>query len=337
MSATQPVLSATQPRQAARPALARPAVSKRPGVKKLSVPVLFLILACILVAWTAWPGSSLSALALMGGVHSEEMSGPARLQTQIARPIYSPTPPVREVVLKTTFLLSTATPLPTDTAIPIALSTNVPAAAPPTVSIPLAGTYTVQRGDTLSDIALRAGVTTIELAVANQISTHTTIYAGQVLGIPQGGTVPEPAVQPAPGSDNVPPAEPPLQAGEKYILVDISDQHLYAYEGDTLIYSFVASTGMNNATSVGIFHVQDKIPNAYGATWDLWMPNWLGIYYSGGLENGIHALPILSNGSRLWAGYLGTPISFGCIVLGIQEAQELYDWAEVGTTVEIRR
>ena len=94
---------------------------------------------------------------------------------------------------------------------------------------------------------------------------------------------------------------------------------------------------MNNSTRAGVFHIQDKIPNAYGATWNIWMPNWMGIYYSGSLENGIHALPILSNGSRLWAGYLGTPISFGCVVLGVQEAQELYDWADVGTTVEITR
>ena len=34
--------------------------------------------------------------------------------------------------------------------------------------------------------------------------------------------------------------------GSKYILVDISEQHMYVYEGDQLIYSFVASTGMNN-------------------------------------------------------------------------------------------
>jgi lipoprotein-anchoring transpeptidase ErfK/SrfK len=117
--------------------------------------------------------------------------------------------------------------------------------------------------------------------------------------------------------------------------VSISEQHLYAYEGDVLVYSFVASTGMNNSTRVGTFSVLDKIPNAYGATWNIWMPNWLGIYYSGYLENGIHALPILSNGNRLWAGYLGRPISYGCIVLGMEESQLLYDWAEIGTVVEI--
>jgi len=128
----------------------------------------------------------------------------------------------------------------------------------------------------------------------------------------------------------------PSSGGGKYILVDISEQHMYVYEGDALIYSFVASTGINNGTRAGTFAVQSKIPNAYGATWNIWMPNWLGIYWSGGLENGIHALPILPNGATLWEGYLGRPVSYGCVVLGTYESQILYDWAEIGTPVEIQ-
>ena len=124
--------------------------------------------------------------------------------------------------------------------------------------------------------------------------------------------------------------------GSQYILVDISEQHMYVYEGDVLIYSFVASTGIENSTRIGTFAVQTKLPNAYASTWNLWMPNWLGIYYSHGLENGIHALPILSNGATLWAGFLGRPVSYGCVVLGTYEAQVLYDWAEMGTPVEIQ-
>ena len=126
------------------------------------------------------------------------------------------------------------------------------------------------------------------------------------------------------------PAEPATSG--KYILVSLSEQHLYAYENGQLIYSFVASTGMGNSTRVGTFQVLDKIPNAYGANWNIWMPNWMGIYWSGTLENGIHALPILPGGGRLWAGYLGTPISYGCVVLGVDESLQLYDWADVGTT-----
>lgn len=111
---------------------------------------------------------------------------------------------------------------------------------------------------------------------------------------------------------------------------------MYVYEGETLVYSFIASTGMGNSTRVGTFSVLNKIPNAYGATWNIWMPNWLGIYWSGSLQNGIHALPILSNGATLWAGFLGTPISYGCVVLDTYDAQVLYNWADIGTPVEIR-
>ena len=136
-------------------------------------------------------------------------------------------------------------------------------------------------------------------------------------------------------SSQAPPS--PSYDGGKYILVIISEQHLYAYQGDTLVFSFVASTGIDHATRIGKFSVLDKIPNAYGATWNIWMPEWLGIYWSGSLENGIHALPILPNGQQLWAGYLGSPISFGCVVLGANEAQMLYNWADVGTSVEIRQ
>ena len=128
----------------------------------------------------------------------------------------------------------------------------------------------------------------------------------------------------------------PAYSGSKYILVDISEQHMYVYDGETLVYSFVASTGIHNATRVGTFAVQSKIPNAYGSTWNIWMPSWLGIYWAGGLENGIHALPILPNGATLWEGFLGRPVSYGCVVLGTYEASLLYDWAELGTTVEIR-
>jgi lipoprotein-anchoring transpeptidase ErfK/SrfK len=123
----------------------------------------------------------------------------------------------------------------------------------------------------------------------------------------------------------------------KYFLVSISQQHLYAYDNGQLVYSFIASTGMGNSTRVGTFSVLDKIPNAYGATWNIWMPDWLGIYWSGSLENGIHALPILADGNRLWAGFLGTPISFGCVVLGVDNSLQLYNWADIGTPVEIQR
>jgi lipoprotein-anchoring transpeptidase ErfK/SrfK len=183
-----------------------------------------------------------------------------------------------------------------------------------------------------------------EISIASATSTPSPVILPSDSQTPIASPTSEPVVYaeiivdtPAPGYSNTTQYDvPPSYSGNKYILVDISEQHMYVYEGDTQVFSFVSSTGMHNATRAGSFSVLDKIPNAYGATWDIWMPNWLGIYWAGSMENGIHALPILPNGATLWAGYLGVPISYGCVVLGTYEAQLLYDWADVGTPVEIR-
>jgi LysM repeat protein len=54
----------------------------------------------------------------------------------------------------------------------------------PAQPTPSGQTYTVRRGDILSAIARRHGVSTWELAQANSIRNPSTIYAGQVLRIP---------------------------------------------------------------------------------------------------------------------------------------------------------
>ncbi len=187
---------------------------------------------------------------------------------------------------------------------------------PPDLEASNLDTYVVRPGDTLTQIALRFKTTVATLASLNGIANPSSIYAGQVLRLT--GTAPPPS------------------GGGKYIEVNLSEQHLYAYEGQKLVYSFVASSGAAPYyTRVGEFRIQSKIPNAYGSTWNIWMPYWLGIYWAGSTENGIHALPVMANGVTLWAGYLGTPISYGCIVLGTYEARLLYEWADIGTPVSI--
>jgi hypothetical protein len=46
--------------------------------------------------------------------------------------------------------------------------------------------YTVKRGDTLSQIATRQGVTTKALGAANNLTAESTIYPGMTLKLPQG-------------------------------------------------------------------------------------------------------------------------------------------------------
>ena len=193
---------------------------------------------------------------------------------------------------------------------------NTPAEEAPDPETSNLDTYVVRPGDTLIQIALRFATTPADLAYLNGIANPSNIYVGQVLRLT--GTAPAPS------------------GGGKYIDVNLSEQHLYAYQGNQLVYSFVASSGAAPYyTRTGEFRVQSKIPNAYGSTWGIWMPHWLGIYWAGSTENGIHALPVMANGATLWAGYLGAPVSYGCIVLGTYEASLLYAWADIGTPVSI--
>jgi len=143
---------------------------------------------------------------------------------------------------------------------------------------------------------------------------------------------------------NLPPTPTPLIPAAKIpyagktIVVDLSEQHVYAYENGKLVFSFVASTGRSNSTQVGHYRILDKSPRAYSDPWGFWMPYWMGIYYAGyNLENGFHSLPVLSNGVQLWGSKIGTPITYGCVVLLPKNMKRLYRWAGIGTAVVIRR
>ncbi len=111
------------------------------------------------------------------------------------------------------------------------------------------------------------------------------------------------------------------------IIVDISDQRVYAYNGAQLVMSLPANA---RGTRGGNFRIRNKIPmaNSYVLGWRL--PYWMGIYRSGGLENGFHGTAITKNGGR-------ANTSLGCIVMSSANAKRLYSWARVGTPVTVRR
>jgi len=125
---------------------------------------------------------------------------------------------------------------------------------------------------------------------------------------------------------------------ERKIVIDLSDQMFYCYEGGQLVRSFITSTGKSSTpTKMGNFEVQTKLEWAYGGaqgmTWA--MPYWLGIYYAGSTQNGIHGLPYI-NGVKESPSVLGHPGSFGCIRLSDEAIIWVYNWADIGTPVEIQ-
>jgi hypothetical protein len=126
---------------------------------------------------------------------------------------------------------------------------------------------------------------------------------------------------------------------DKRIEISISEQRMWVYQNGELVREAVISTGIGSSPTLpGVFQIKSHYLNAYASNWDLWMPHFMGIYDAvPGFENGIHGLPILSNGARLWADVLGQPASYGCIILDLENAEWLYQWAEEGVVVEILR
>lgn len=181
--------------------------------------------------------------------------------------------------------------------------------------------YTVQPGDTLTQIAFKVGMPYWKIQQANPHIDPNRLIAGQSLVIPsKNEMLPLPVI---PG---------------KRIVISISQQRMWTYENGGLRSEHVISTGIDRSPTIpGIYQVQTHELEAYASVWDLTMPHFMGIYEGWpGFMNGIHGLPTLSNGRRLWEGNLGRPVSYGCIILGLSEAEALYHWADDGVIVEIR-
>ena len=183
-----------------------------------------------------------------------------------------------------------------------------------------ARTYAVQAGDTLTQISRRFGIPAGRVAEVNAGIDIDHLSIGQIIHVPSQDIV-----------------TPYMPVYWKKIVVSLSEQRVRVYENGVIIWDWITSTGLaDSPTANGIFQVIEKEERAYASQWDLWMPYFIGVYEAGGnVVNGFHELPFLSNGQRLWAGSLGRPASFGCIILGIPDAEVLYNWVEIGVIVVI--
>lgn len=122
----------------------------------------------------------------------------------------------------------------------------------------------------------------------------------------------------------------------KRILIDRSEQKLYAYDGDELFMEASISSGLDlTPTPRGTFTIYRKTPSRYmqgplpgisdqyydlpGVPWNLYFTK------EGGAIHGAY-----------WHAQFGKQWSHGCVNLPLDTAKELYEWASLGTTVVVR-
>lgn len=122
----------------------------------------------------------------------------------------------------------------------------------------------------------------------------------------------------------------------KHIIVDRSEQMLYAYDGDALFMQTPISTGIElTPTPRGVFAIFRKTPSRYmqgpipgistkeydlpGVPWNLYFTE------QGAVIHGAY-----------WHDHFGEPWSNGCVNVPLDRAQELYQWADLGTQVTVQ-
>jgi len=123
----------------------------------------------------------------------------------------------------------------------------------------------------------------------------------------------------------LPPGVEPL--GEKWIDINLSEQKLYAYEGNELIYWFWVSTGLSDTPTVtGTYYVYIKLlyDDMTGPGYYLPDVPYVMYFYNG---YGIHG--------TYWHNNFGYPMSHGCVNMETSEAGWLYNWAFVGIPINV--
>lgn len=184
--------------------------------------------------------------------------------------------------------------------------------------------YTVQPGDTLSQIAKQFDSTMLAIREYNSLPDNETVYAGLEVRIPYGA--------PSLNLDR-----PPVPLSGTRFVVSLSRQQCWVYRGERVLHSWTCSTGYGDwKTRTGTYAVQSKIANAKSNAYRLDMPYWLGIYDVGPYENGIHGLPVeWSTGRKIWTTLIGEPATFGCAMLDDTDAATLFRLAYLGMPVHV--
>jgi hypothetical protein len=140
----------------------------------------------------------------------------------------------------------------------------------------------------------------------------------------------------------IPPAPPTVEEvvsesganpnAERWIDISLTDEYLKAYQGDVVVMETLISSGKPGfETPPGTYYINTKIEEQDmegvigGEYYDV--PSVPDVMYFTGVGHAIHG--------AYWHNNFGTPMSHGCINLPLELADFLYEWASVGTRVEI--
>lgn len=199
--------------------------------------------------------------------------------------------------------------------------------------------HIVQEGDTLGAIAQAYGVSAEDLVAVNGLTDPNLLYVGQTLIMPDGSSIastapvstttqePVPTEVPAQPTPILSPASPEGINEERWIDVDLSEQLLTAYEGSTPVHSYLVSTGLPaTPTPVGQFRIWIKLryDDMSGADYYIEDVPFVMYFHEG---YGLHGVT--------WHANFGHPMSHGCVNQPTEEAEWLFNFADVGTLVNI--
>ncbi len=118
-----------------------------------------------------------------------------------------------------------------------------------------------------------------------------------------------------------------VSGGERWIDVDLTKQRTYAFEGDTLIRTFIVSTGTQyypTVTGQYYIYVKYRYDDMSGPGYYLPDVPYTMYFYKGYSFHGTY-----------WHNNFGVPMSHGCVNMSIPDSEWLFNWASIGTLVNI--
>ena len=189
--------------------------------------------------------------------------------------------------------------------------------------------FAVQAGDTPVPTfapTRRAVATRTPTEAATDVPTQAATVIPAATETP--GIVAMEIVEDTPTSEYKPPKpEEVIGNGERWIDVDLTNQMVYAYEGDVIVNSFLVSTGTwltPTVTGKHKIYVKVRVQDMRGPGYHLKDVPYV-MFFRG--DYGLHG--------TYWHNNFGTPMSRGCVNLTIDDAAWLFNWASVGTIVNV--